>query len=260
MWFVAYLFVFCLLLLPVFGLFKIRVLDSLKEKVASAFSNPILLLLPVVPLVYYYFALFLKYPEQLSLLDDWFVFLFSMTLLFYGYFLGGNQKFWGACEQYRFVFLGTALVCIVVLFREYWWDSKLPKSQDKFLYLYGILNSVHVWALILAVLGFAKRHLNFSNRFLKYANQAVYPFYILHQTLIVALGYYVVQWPMPIFFKLCILVALCAVLLVSIYQFIIEPSMVPRLLFGLKLKRMLAPGTRDGLGAEASEASNEPKR
>ncbi len=39
MWFVVYLFVFCLLLLPVFGLFRMRALAGFKDKAASAFSH-----------------------------------------------------------------------------------------------------------------------------------------------------------------------------------------------------------------------------
>jgi glucans biosynthesis protein C len=237
MWFVAYLFVFCLLLLPIFWLFKIKALATAKERLVSTLSNPVLLFLPAVPLIYYYFALFLKYPEQLSLLDDWFVFLFSMTLLFYGYFLGGSQKFWDACEHYRFLFLGTALACAAVLSYLFWWKLELPRVQDNTLHVYGVLNSLHVWTLILAVLGFAKRHLNFSNRFLEYANQAVYPFYILHQTLIVAFGYYVVQWIFPILIKLGILIVLCFLALVATYHFVISPYMIPQLLFGLKIRR-----------------------
>jgi len=260
MWFVAYLFVFCLLLIPVFGLFKISALAAIKEKLTSTFSNPSMLLVPVFPLIYYYFTLFLKYPEQLSLSDDWFVFLFCMTLLFYGYLLGGNRKFWDACERYRFVFLGTALVCIGALLYGYWWDLKLPKVQDRTLHIYGVLNSVHVWTLILAVLGFAKRHLNFTNSFLKYANRAVYPYYILHQTLIVAVGYYVVQWPLPIIIKLCILVVLCFLVLTTVYQFIIEPYALTRVLFGLKARPMIPAGASDGLATEAQEASGEAER
>jgi peptidoglycan/LPS O-acetylase OafA/YrhL len=88
----------------------------------------------------------------------------------------------------------------------------------------------------MALLGFAKKHLNFSNRFLKYANQAVYPFYILHQTLIVAFGFYVVQWSLPIFLKLVILIILCFGSLWLIYHWLIRPFILTRILYGLKPK------------------------
>jgi len=237
MWFVVYLFVFTFLLLPVFGVFKIKALANLKTKISNALSHPFGLILLVLPLTYYYFTLYLKYPEQGSLVDDWFVFIFSITLVFYGYFLGGSDKFWQACEKYRFYLLGTTVVCILVLFYRYWWNGNMPKEQNSDLYFFGILNSVHIWLLILAILGFAKKHLNFTNRFLKYANQAVYPFYILHQTLIVSFGYYIVQWPLPIYIKLLILIIICFTSLMLLYNYLIKPFIITRVLYGLKPKQ-----------------------
>lgn len=240
MWFVVYLFVYCILLLPVFGLFKIGVLKRAKEKMTAFFSNPFMSFLLVVPLMFYYFSLFVKYPEQQSLLDDWFLFIFSLTLLLYGYFLGGSTRFWVSCEKYRYLFVSIAVVCIVLLYYKYWWNMKLPKEQNAALYTYGALNSLHIWCLILAALGFAKKHLNFTNRFLQYANQAVYPFYILHQTLIVVMGYFIVDWPMPWAIKLVILIVLCFMSLLVIYHYIIKRFILTRILYGLKPKEKKA--------------------
>jgi glucan biosynthesis protein C len=236
MWFVVYLFVFCILLLPVFAVFKIRAVGALKEKLSTILANPFILVLLSLPLMGYYFTLFIKYPEQESLLDDWFLFLSSLTLLFYGYLLGGNTRLWESCEKYRYYFLATALICILLLFYGYWWNFDMPKKQDARLYVYGILNAVHVWTLLLSILGFAKKYLNFSNRFLHYANQAVYPYYILHQTIIVAFGYYVVQWPLPIVVKLIILFVICFCSVGILYHFVIKRFILTRILYGLKPK------------------------
>lgn len=236
MWFVVYLFVFCILLLPVFGLFKIKFFKKIKSKLADLFGNPFASFLLFLPFSFYYFSLYLKNPEQQNLVDDWFVFVFSITLLFYGYLLGGNDRFWRSCEKYRFWFLGIAIICIIYLFAGYWWYMNLPKENGNRLYLFGLLNSIHIWCLIMCVLGFARRHLNFTNRFLRYATNAVYPFYILHQTLIVVFGYYVVQWGLPIFPKFLILMILCFGSLLLIYQWLIKPFMVTKILYGLKPK------------------------
>ena len=236
MWFVVYLFVFCMLLLPVFALFKIKVLNRLLGKFSRTLAHPVASFLLVLPLTAYYFTLYLQYPEQQSLLDDWFLFVFSLTLLFYGYVLGRSDRFWNNCERHRYLYLGIAVVCILILFNNYWWNMQLPKTKDNRLYIFGALNSIHIWCLMMSLLGFAKKHLNYSNRFLKYANQAVYPFYILHQTLIVAFGYYVVQWSLPIVVKLLILLILCFGSLWLLYHFLIRPFILTRILFGLKPK------------------------
>ena len=188
MWFVVYLFVFCMLLLPVFALFKIELLRSLKDKLAHRLSGPAGLVLLVLPLIFYYYTLYLPFPEQMSLLNDWFLFVFSLTLVVYGYLLGGSKRFWQTCSGGRFYLAGIALVCMAVLFYRYWWQLQLPHQYNGELYLFGAVSAMHIWSLILALLGFAARHLNFSNGFLRYSNQAVYPFYILHQTIIVVSG------------------------------------------------------------------------
>ena len=234
MWFVVYLFVFCLLLIPVFSLFKIPLLKTAKLRLADSLSNPVALFLLFIPFMLYHFTFYIEYPEQGSLLGDWFLFLFSLTLLFYGYFLGGSDKFWDTCAKYRYYFIGIAIACILYLFPAYWWNLDLPKVKDKRLYIFGILNSIHIWMLILSILGFAKVHLNFTNNFLKMANKAVYPFYILHQTLIVSFGYYITQWPLPIFVKMVLLILLTFLSLVLIYRYIIKPFKLMRIFYGLK--------------------------
>ena len=206
----------------------------MKEKLAAALSGPVAAFALVIPLTVYYFTLYLKYPEQMSLLDDWFLFVFSLTLLFYGYLLGGSARFWESCSAFRFYFSGIAIACMIVLFYRYWWQMSLPKEKNSALYLFGILNAVHIWSVILAVLGFAKKHFNFSNRFLQYANQAVYPFYILHQTIIVVAGYYVVQWSLPVFIKMIVLVIICFSTLALLYHFLIKRFVLTRILYGLK--------------------------
>ena len=53
-----------------------------------------------------------------------------------------------------------------------------------------------MWAWILVILGYAAKYKNKPSRWLSYANRAVYPFYILHQTITVTIGYYLkdLEW------------------------------------------------------------------
>ena len=235
MWFVVYLFVFCMLLLPVFGLFRWKPAAILRQKLAQLFSRPWSMLLPVALFFYYYHALYLEYPEQQSLLDDWFLFVSSATYLLLGYLFAGSAPFWQNSERYRYYWLSISLACMVYLFAEYWWNMDLPKKQDARLYIFGLFNSLHVWSILLACAGFAKRHLNFSNSFLQWANEAVYPFYIMHQTVIVVAGYYVVQWPMGIAGKLILLVLLSMTTLFLLYHFIIKRFLLTRIIYGMKV-------------------------
>ena len=144
LWFVTYLFVFTLLLFPVFMVLRISAIQRLKLKLDRFFASPFVVFAFVAVLIYYYFELYLKWPEQQSLLDDWFLFVFSMTLFFFGFRFANLPSFWDSCEKYRWHFLVIAVICIVWLFIQYWWALEFPKKQDPSLYTYGILNATHI--------------------------------------------------------------------------------------------------------------------
>jgi hypothetical protein len=56
--------------------------------------------------------------------------------------------------------------------------------------LYGL----SAWCWLLALWGYVTRYLTTDTSVLRYVNDAILPFYILHQTVLVAVSYYVVQW------------------------------------------------------------------
>ena len=236
MWFVAYLFVFTILLLPVFSLTKIVWLDKFKFIGNKIFTYPINHLLLATPFVLYFLLLFIDWPEQGSLIDDWFVFCSSITFYFLGFFLSGVTSFWDNCLKYRLLFLCIALLLAVFLIHNYYWNwhANKPTINDKSLYIYAITNGIHIWAIILTVIGYTMKYLNFSNKYLRYLTTAVYPYYILHQTIIVASGYFVTQWDAAIWIKLLVLLFLCIVGVFLIYHFLIRKTVITRVLFGVK--------------------------
>lgn len=235
LWFVVYLFVFTILLWPLFSILKTNVIQKGIKKLELIFANPSSIVALSGIFMFYYFQLYVKWPEQQNLIADWFNFVFSITLFFLGFLLSHFPSFWQTCEKYRWYFFIPSAISMVILVAQYYWPLTLPKKQDNALYLYGILDSIHIWLLIVSLLGFARKNLNFSNAFLRYTTPAVYPFYILHQTIIVATGYYVVQWPLPIAVKLIVLIILCFGTVYLLYEFLIKRFMLTRLLYGLKL-------------------------
>jgi glucan biosynthesis protein C len=237
MWFVVYLFVFTVMLWPVFSLMKIKLIQRGIQQWQAVFTNPVLISAITGLFIFYYIKLYLKWPEQQNLVADWFNFIFSITLYFLGFFLSYFRGFWQMCERYRWLFFAMASISATVLWVEFYWPLRLPKEQNFLFYIYALCNSTQIWFVIIASLGFARKHLNFSNEFLRYATSAVYPFYILHQTIIVATGYYVVQWQLPITVKLLLLIIFCFSSVYILYEFLIKRFWLTRLLYGLKLKR-----------------------
>lgn len=105
-----------------------------------------------------------------------------------------------------------------------------------------VLRGARAWYWILAILGGGSRYLNRTNRFLSYANAGVLPFYILHQPVILVIGYYVVQWDAPILLKYLAISTSAFVLVMLIYELLIRRIPPVGYVFGVGRKgRPLGP-------------------
>ncbi len=103
------------------------------------------------------------------------------------------------------------------------------------------------WCWVVAILGFGMRHLNFNTRFLQYANEAVLPFYVLHQTVLLAVGYFVVRWQIPDVLKFVIIAAGSFAIILALYEFLIRRFNLLRFLFGMKPLRHAEKPVQDAV-------------
>ena len=95
---------------------------------------------------------------------------------------------------------------------------------------------VNLWSWVLALFGFSAKHLNKKSKLLSYSNQAVYPFYILHQTVIMVIAHYLVNLEWSLGIKASIMVIGTFGISWFIYEFFIRRWNYVRSLFGLKPK------------------------
>lgn len=100
--------------------------------------------------------------------------------------------------------------------------------------IFMIVRVLLVWNTLFFMLFLGDKYLDFTNRTLKYASEASMPFYILHQPIIIVIGYFIysIDWPIPL--KIIVLVSLSFALIMCIYHFMIRIVNYLRLLFGLK--------------------------
>ena len=99
---------------------------------------------------------------------------------------------------------------------------------------FGLLFIISSWAWILAFVGCAGRYLTINRPFLRYANDAVLPFYVMHQTVLLVVGYFVLQWQTPDFVKWPIIAFSSFVLVMGAYEFLVRRFNVLRFLFGMR--------------------------
>ena len=102
-------------------------------------------------------------------------------------------------------------------------------------YTYGISGIVLAWSCGLAAIGYSKKYLNKDTALRKLANEGIYPFYLVHQPIIIVLGYYFKDWQTPLLLKFLALTSLSFLLSVGCYWYLIRPFNLMRILFGLKV-------------------------
>jgi len=93
---------------------------------------------------------------------------------------------------------------------------------------------------IVFVLSLGAKYLNVNRKVLTYGNEAVLPFYIFHQTVILCVGWYAIRWNMSILLKLLIIAVVSFVLIMVLYEGLVRHFNVVRFLFGMRPKKRRA--------------------
>ena len=102
------------------------------------------------------------------------------------------------------------------------------------------------WICVLAFFGLGKQYLTMWTPRLDYANEAVLPFYILHQTVLLFVAYFVLQWALPDVLEWATAVVISFAIIMAVYEFLVRRWNVMRFLFGMKQmpKRQAAPASQ----------------
>jgi glucan biosynthesis protein C len=147
-----------------------------------------LLLLPALPLLAWTVLLQERFPVEGDFFSDWYRNAMYFTVFLYGFVVAKVDGFWAEALRLRHRALGLALSCLAPYLALV---AVLPDEVGPALQaLVWILRNVYVWAALLAILGWGHSLLNRPFRWLPWANRSVYPWYVLHQSLIVGLGFY----------------------------------------------------------------------
>jgi glucan biosynthesis protein C len=81
------------------------------------------------------------------------------------------------------------------------------------------------------------KYLSFRSKVLEYCNEAVLPFYILHQTFILLVGWYIVRWNTAIITKFLVISVISFVLIAATYELLIRRFNFIRFVFGMRPKK-----------------------
>lgn len=231
MWYVLYLFCFTIILIPLFYFINsekgIKVLQNFEEWLIKDLR---LLWTPYI----IYLSVFLYFGHNdvsHNIFDDWYALCIFAYILVMGVIFVRMPKVWSRFESIRYWSLSIALFSYIIVLIKYHFDTPLNIVN------WDLMEVFLKWAWIATIIGFAKRYLNFTNSTLRYFGSLVYPLYILHQTVTIVIGYYIIDWGFNALMEFLIIslgtFAICLLLI----EGIIKKSNLLRLFFGLKSKK-----------------------
>lgn len=185
LWFVAYLFVYCILALPLFAWLKRPMGQAALAKAEAFLVRGVNLWLLFIPLALVRILL-RRYPETHALLGDHKVFAYYGLLFLIGHLLGRCPKVWDRMVALRWQGLGVTLAWFAVMMQP--WEFPFPFEH------FGTF--AFVWWTLLAAFGFARKSVITAKPWLRYSQGLTYPFYIFHQTVIIVLGWWLIRLPL----------------------------------------------------------------
>lgn len=240
LWYLAYLWVYTTILA-----IALPVLDSAPLRSASRrFANApgwMLTGLPALLLLLLLVWLVPSYPATNTLVDDVHQHAKYGTVFLAGYLLGREPRFWERIEALRWATLATVLGAVAwYLFLEAlgrWLPPASPLRQwpEPFWRLQSqYCEVVYSWGMLLTLLGWGKHCLDRPFPWLPYCTEAIYPWYVLHQSLMIAVLFWLKPmqlgpWMEP---ALVLLGTVGGCLL--LHELLIRRSRWLRPLFGLK--------------------------
>ncbi|MFB3163397.1 acyltransferase family protein [Neobacillus sp. 179-J 1A1 HS] len=219
LWYLLVLLVFSFITLPLFIRKKPSVSKDLKPLHLIVLTIPLMIVSVLVDVVN---------------LGGWDI-SFYLVIFLYGYFLFTKASFKSMVQ--RLLPNTLALSILTTVLFVYGFMSGMPATGNGLSILLAAVKALNCWSWLLVIFAFADKKLSFTNKWLQYGNQASMPFYVLHQPVIVTIGFMIaeVDWSIPV--KLVFLLSLSFFIIIGFYHFIISRIPFIRILFGMKGKR-----------------------
>lgn len=231
LWFLPYLLAYTVIIWAIYPLLTCAWLAPKWRLLAN--KTPMLLVVILPILISYILGVLLdeKNPVTLNFVHDWFNHARSLLVFLIGFVLVRMPLIWSSFSSLRWYFLLIAVVTYgYILFSFHGGTlghSVIPKAINR------IFWTANGWFWMLALIAWAQHLFTKSNSVLRYLNGGVYCFYILHQTLIILIAYYLVPKKLGAGVESVLVIVAVAIGCLMLYEVLRRLPVVP-ILFGIQ--------------------------
>jgi len=238
LWYLFWLFAFSLVTFP---LFKWLAKEENRRKLAGLYAvcnrrgGMLLLSIPIILVNLVAVPPYFTFPSGYG---GWKLPAY-LALFITAYVIASSPKFEESVEKNRYAALLLGVVTTLVIVHLFAIGvSSDPALMARYYVPVSTAWALNGWCWVTAILGFGRKHLSFNHKYLKTSNELVLPFYVLHQSVIVAVAFYAVQLNLPTIAKyLLIVITAFPTILALLYP--VNKVNALRFLFGMRPKLTL---------------------
>lgn len=235
LWFLQYLFLISLISLPLLIYLKSGQGQRYVGMLAGWFEGRWGIYFFVIPLALVLIGLRGLFEAQRS----WADLLWYMIFFIIGYIIPSDKRFTEAIKRHGWVCLALWIVGYIggigLLVLVLGYDPFPGHEPFSWMYIvYQIIWSICSWSAVVFMLSIGARYMNSGHKVLAYGNEAVLPFYLFHQTIILLVGFYVIRWNLGILAKLLMVIAISFPLILALYELLVRRFNLIRFFFGMR--------------------------
>jgi hypothetical protein len=232
LWFLRFLFLISLLTLPLLLFLKSRQGRAFISKLAVLTDRRGGSFLFVIPIVLVEWGIRPPLGENTTR-----NFIYYLLFFIIGYIIAADRRFTASLKKNISFSLPSGIAAfglIFILLAVFGYDP-WDKSYSPIFFVASTLGCLNTWCWIAYILGMGFTYFTKNNKMLIYSSEAVLPFYILHQTIILLVGWYIIPLDMFFLLKYVIISTTSFILIMLIYEVVIKRINLIRFLFGMRL-------------------------
>jgi surface polysaccharide O-acyltransferase-like enzyme len=238
LWFIQTLFVISLVTLPALLFLRSERGGRFIERLAGWVARPGGIFLFLIPLAVVQIAL--RWPPKLTG-RTWADFLWYALFFVIGYIIAADGRFTEAIKRYGWLCLALWISAFVVvggaLTFVFHYDTSPGHGFSALYVIYVITWSIVSWSAVAFMLSLGAKYLTFGNRLLTYSNEAVLPFYLFHQTIILIVGWFVIPLEIGNLARFLLIALISFPVILVLYEVFVRRIGFMRFLFGMTPKK-----------------------
>lgn len=219
LWFLLFLFIISLIGVVVIKMLKTKkgevFLSKIKTKLLSKhiifWASSVLLLAEIIPRIG---------GKSLSV---------NLILFLMGYIIYNDEDYLNAIDKNKHKFL-IGSVCVSPLAIILYYATLGLDIGFSAIVVQLIVGNLIMITTIVAIIGYGRKYLNKGGKILTYLNKACLPVYIMHQTILIAVAYFIAALDMRVYFRFGIIVIVTAIFTFAIYEILRRTKLFNRAL------------------------------